>query len=163
MFFSPNPRFKLKRFDLADATYKIIRRHEPTAVLLTGGSIPHHAMPIYYNAADVVLQTSYYEGSPTIVKESLACEVPLVSTDVGDTRDLVRDVPYCVVSSDNPEEFARSVLACRGQRAIGGRMRLHERGLSLDQVAGRLIQVYHRAMEKKQLQPRRDSREEAAR
>jgi glycosyltransferase involved in cell wall biosynthesis len=162
MFFPPDPKDKLKRFSLAEATFDIVRQHRRAGLLLTGGSIPHNAMPLYYNAADVILQSSYYEGSPTIVKEALACEVPVVSTDVGDTRDLVRGIPYCSVCRDIPEELAEHVLLCRGERAIGGRERLREKGLGLDQVAQRLIQIYRQAVIKKPLHSYRESNRQIA-
>ncbi len=142
VFFSASPKTGFKRFALAEASFQIIRRHIPGAVLLTGGSIAHDAMPLYFNAADVVLQTSFHEASPTVVKEALACEVPLVSTDVGDTRTVVDGVPYCFVCHDDPGELATRALTCRARRAAGGRKRLLELGLSLEQVASRLIDVY---------------------
>ena len=38
------------------------------------------------NACDVALLTSIHEGSPQFIKEALACNRPIVSTDVGDVR-----------------------------------------------------------------------------
>lgn len=47
-------------------------------------SVRPDEMPIWINACDVLLLTSEREGSPNIVKEALACGVPIVSVDVGD-------------------------------------------------------------------------------
>ena len=77
-----------------------------------------------------------------IVKEALACEVPIVSTDAGDTRELVDGIPNCFVGGDDPAVLAAAVEEGLGQRATGGRQRLRERALSLDQVAERVIRVY---------------------
>jgi teichuronic acid biosynthesis glycosyltransferase TuaC len=142
LFFPAGPRARGKRFDLIAAAYDLVRAARPGAVLVTGGAIPYEMMPLYYNAADVVLQSSFYEASPTIVKEALACEVPLVSTDSGDTREIVGDVPACAICPDDPGALAASALACAGRRAVGGRAQLRARGLALDQVAQRLLRVY---------------------
>lgn len=142
LFFPNNPHGKGKRFALVRAAHEILCKKFPAARLVTAGGIPHESMPLYYNAADVVVQASFYEASPMIVKEALACEVPIVSTDAGDTRELVDGIPNCFVGGDDPAVLAAAVERGLGQRATGGRQRLRERELSLDQVAERVIRVY---------------------
>jgi glycosyltransferase involved in cell wall biosynthesis len=144
VFFPADPNAQGKRFALAKSAFDLFREAHPTAKLQTGGKIPHDEMPLYYNAADVVLQTSFYEASPTVVKEALACEVPLVSTEVGDTREIIDGVPYCFACPDTPCELASRLLCCVGRRTTGARRNLRAKGLSLDQVAQSLIQIYRR-------------------
>jgi glycosyltransferase involved in cell wall biosynthesis len=146
IFFPPSPRNKRKRFELAREVFQIVRGRLLDGVLLTGGNIHADSMPIYYNAANVMLQTSYCEASPTVVKEALACEIPVVSTDVGDTRSIVDGIPNCWVCSEDPMELADRILEVNGQRAFGGRERLLQMGLGLEQVAKRVIQVYERVL-----------------
>lgn len=45
--------------------------------------IPHDLMVNYYNSIDVYVCTSLIEGTPNPVLESMACGVPVISTDVG--------------------------------------------------------------------------------
>ncbi|MFC6955392.1 glycosyltransferase [Halorubellus litoreus] len=65
--------------------------------------VDHDEVPTYMNASDCLLVTSKRESGPMTVKEAAACNVPVVSTDVGFVRDVVGDVPGCVVSDANPD------------------------------------------------------------
>ena len=44
-------------------------------------------MPDYYNSIDIYICGSKNEGTPNPVLESMACGVPIISTDVGIVRD----------------------------------------------------------------------------
>jgi glycosyltransferase involved in cell wall biosynthesis len=55
-------------------------------------------MPIWYNASDVVILTSLWEGSPNVIKEAMACNRPIVATNVGDIDFLLGDTPNCYVT-----------------------------------------------------------------
>jgi len=146
VFFPGDPKRRAKRFALALQVLDRVKRQRPEAVMLTGGGIPLDSMPLYYNAADVMLQTSWCEASPSAVKEALACEIPVVATDAGDTRETIEGVPHCWICSDDPVELATRVLEASGHRAEGGRQRMIEHGFGLEQVALRLIAVYERLL-----------------
>lgn len=51
----------------------------------------------YMNAANVLLLTSYWEGSPNVIKEAMACNLPIISTDVGDVRKIIVDAFSCFI------------------------------------------------------------------
>lgn len=50
----------------------------------------HHDLPVYYHAADCYLIPSREEGGPLSLLESLAANVPVVSTKVGMAPDVIR-------------------------------------------------------------------------
>jgi len=54
------------------------------------GRIEHENTPYYYNAADVTVVSSYYESFGMVVLEALSCGTPVVSTDVGDVRRIIK-------------------------------------------------------------------------
>ncbi len=107
--------------------------------------VPHERMPLYYNAADVLLVPSLREGSPNTVKEAMACNLPVVSTDVGDARERLGPVSNSYVCSDDSglEDALVSVLET-GERSDG---REHVRELSLERMGERLISIYESVLE----------------
>lgn len=62
------------------------------------------------NAADVLLVTSYHEGSPQVVKEALACNLPVVSVDVGDINLLLTSTKGGIISEPSPQAIASALV-----------------------------------------------------
>lgn len=152
VFFPADPRVQRKRFPLALEAISQVRREIGEVVLLTGGGIDADDMPYYYNAADVVLQTSYCEASPTVVKEALACEIPVVSTDAGDTREIIEGVALCAVCPEDPRQLAERIVTARGGRPANARRRLRDLELDLPQVARRILTVYEHVVRRRSLE-----------
>ena len=46
--------------------------------------IKHSEMNLYFNASDLLLSTSLWEGSPNVIKEAMATNTIIISTNVGD-------------------------------------------------------------------------------
>jgi glycosyltransferase involved in cell wall biosynthesis len=64
-----------------------------------------HDMPAAYNALDICCSSSSSEGTPNVVAEAMACGVPCVVTDVGDSRLVVGNTGI-VVPPKSPEALA---------------------------------------------------------
>lgn len=63
-----------------------------------------------YNKATILMISSFFEGIPMAILESLACGTPIISTNVGGIRDLIADNKMCfVIDSRDPKEFADSI------------------------------------------------------
>jgi glycosyltransferase involved in cell wall biosynthesis len=56
------------------------------------GEVSPDKMVEIYNIADVFALTSLSEASPTVVKEALACGIPVISTNVGDVKEVINDL-----------------------------------------------------------------------
>jgi glycosyltransferase involved in cell wall biosynthesis len=93
-----------------------------------------HDMPTLYTAADLMLSTSIFgEGFPNVVAEAMACGVPVVATDVGDSRHIVGDTGIIV----SPRDIAGMASAItrimaepetkHGARASAARERIEDR------------------------------------
>lgn len=105
--------------------------------------IAHEKIPPRMNAADVVLLTSRREGSPNTVKEAMACNVPIVATDVGDVSERLAAVEPSVVADSDVELISGLVsLLERGDRSNG---REEIRHLDCERIAVKLLDVYERA------------------
>jgi teichuronic acid biosynthesis glycosyltransferase TuaC len=99
----------------------------------------------YMNAADCLLLTSDYEGSPTVIKEALACGLPIVSVDVGDVRDRLKGVSPSRIVGRDPVEIAaalESVLSL-GERSNGPSL-VSE--VSDKKIAWKIRSVYERIL-----------------
>ena len=92
VLFPFDPARRVKRHDIASAAIELLKSRGHRASLLAVWDVPNSRMPLYYSAADVMVLCSDSEGSPTSVKEALACGLPVVSTDVGDLRSLLGDI-----------------------------------------------------------------------
>lgn len=106
--------------------------------------VAHEDIPIYVNAADLLLLTSHSEGSPNSVKEALACNVPVVSTDVGDVRDRLEGVEPSVVGSTDHELVEGVVEVLESGERPNGRQAARE--VSLERATEELLTVYERAV-----------------
>lgn len=104
---------------------------------------PNEETPYWYNAADVVLMTSKWEGSPNAIKEAMACSRPIVATNVGDIAERTSGVEGCYVAqSRDPQELADLLQCALAFSSTKGRERIIADGLDAHSVNQRLIAAY---------------------
>jgi glycosyltransferase involved in cell wall biosynthesis len=116
------------------------------AELLTAGAIPSERMPDWVNAANAVLVTSDNEGFGLAAVEALACDVPVLSTPVGISPALARDIDGCLVEPFEAGRWAE--LARRhlddGDPRVAGRERAT--WFSADPMAERVVVAYREVL-----------------
>ena len=145
VLFPYDPSRSVKNFSLAERVVGQVREEVNVPVeLYPVYGVPHEEIPNYMNAADALLLTSQREGFPNSVKEALACNLPVVATDVGGLRNRLSDVSNSYVGTNEQEliELLSSVIKS-GQRSDG---RDHVTDLGLDQMAEDILSVYRRAL-----------------
>lgn len=104
---------------------------------------PNDETPIWYNAADAVVLPSFYEGSVNALKEAMACNRPVVTTDMGDCRERIEGCEGCYVANTyEVPEFAELLGKALQYEKSGGRERLLKDGIADYQIAERLITIY---------------------
>ncbi|WIV67615.1 glycosyltransferase [Natrialbaceae archaeon AArc-T1-2] len=114
--------------------------------LRTVSNVEYELIPYYMNASDVLLVTSERESGPMVVKEAAACNLPIVSTDVGFVRETLEGVTRCIVSDDDDELVAGlERLLADGGRSDGRNV---IDGLGLESLGDRLLDVYRRVLQR---------------
>ena len=62
------------------------------------------------NASNLLLITSLSESGPLIIKEAMACNLPIVSTDIGDIKSIfTKKLKGCYVTNFNKRELIDSI------------------------------------------------------
>lgn len=111
-------------------------------LFVVNGEVEPSQMPLYINAANCVLLCSVNEGSPNIVKEALACDVPVVAVNVGDVENLLAGVaPSEVVAHRNPEDIGKAIArVLKDGSRNDGRTRIAS--ISNEKVAETTCEIY---------------------
>jgi glycosyltransferase involved in cell wall biosynthesis len=129
----------VKNYPLAAA---VVDQVDEEVTLRTMSGVPYEDVPYHMNASDAVLVTSGRESGPMVVKEAAACNVPVVSTDVGFVADVLDgvDTSYVCDSESDLVDALSDVLAA-SQRSDG-------RGqiADLDSTGAELVSVYESAI-----------------
>ena len=137
----------VKNLKLAEAVFSILKAENNITLEKIRG-VPHEMMPVYLNAADVLLVTSLHEGSPNIVKEAMACNLPVVTVKCGDVSERLENVyPSRVVTSYDPRSIANATMEIlQYKKRSNGRKELRKQHLEIESVAEKLIKIYDAAV-----------------
>jgi glycosyltransferase involved in cell wall biosynthesis len=141
-----------KRLDRAQDAVAILNERMPDAQLVVATKLPPERVPLYMNACDALVLTSESEGSPQVDKEAMACNLPIVSVDVGDVASVIVVTDGCYIARQDPADLARKLELTlgRGQRTTG-REAVQQFGLAA--IADRVIEVYAETIRAESLAP----------
>jgi len=131
----------------AEGLKKIIDRIGLTNVTFMGER-RYEEIPKILNCAEVLALCSLSEGSPTVVREAFACGLPVVSTDVGDVRQLIiKDSVGSIVESDE-EKFAEAIINFFDTKTEKAKMErrkiLQQKGMDFNSVVTKIVEIYWR-------------------
>jgi teichuronic acid biosynthesis glycosyltransferase TuaC len=149
LLFAANPKVGVKRFPLAKAAADQLARHDSRVEMLVVTHESQTRLALYMSACDALVFPSFQEGSPNIVKQAMACNLPMVCTDVGDVRQVVESTKYCYICNPRAEEFATKLAEILAHRnRSNGRDNI--RHLDSPAVARRVIAVYEEVLRRRE-------------
>jgi len=144
VLFAGNPANPVKAFGVAAAAVECARARSNRAielVPLTG--IAPDEMPVHMSAADALILSSYWEGSPNVVKESMACNLPVVSVPVGDVPRLLAGVEPAAIRARDPDALGGALTELLdAPRRSNGHQELERKGIELEPAAAKVAAIY---------------------
>jgi teichuronic acid biosynthesis glycosyltransferase TuaC len=132
---------KVKNYPLARKASDFLKQEIPAVELLELKGYSRDEMNLLLNAADVLLVTSFSESGPLVVKEAMACNLPVVSTNVGDVEGLLRGTPGSYITSYDPDDVTNKLrTVIMSGRRLDTRAKVS--GFENRKVALRIRRVY---------------------
>jgi len=148
VLFPWDPARREKRFDIVEAAIQILQKEYESVHLVTVFNKPHEVVAKHMNACDVMVLASDREGAPMAVREAMACNLPIVSVDVGDVRQIIGDTEGCYLCRREPGDLAEKLgwALSRGDRTDGVRVVKH---MHAAWASRQVISVYNLVLNRK--------------
>ena len=146
VIFVADPSRFSKNFPLAQKSIDIAKLSNQKINFLTKFNMLHKDVVELLNSSSCLLLTSRWEGSPNIVKEAMACNIPIVSTNVGDVEWLLDGVEGCFVVNHNENEIGDAILNALNfsnlNRKTMGRKKIIDLQLDSSSISSKIISLY---------------------
>ncbi|SRR5579875_166568 len=148
VLFCNDPTIPVKNFALAQAAIQRLHDMGIPAELIVANGVAHSQVALYMSASNALILPSIAEGSPNVVKEAMACNIPVVASNVGDVADVIGHTRGCCVCPLQPEAFAAGLAAAlHYPEPTTGRDDIAHLENSL--IAKQLIAVYDQILDRK--------------
>ena len=148
ILFCANPAWPRKGYFVVEEAVRLMRQHGAPLDILVANGLPHEQIMVYMNACDILAVPSSLESGPYVVKEAMACNLPVVSTDVGDVRTIIGQTEGCAIAERTGEDFARKMWkSLHTVRRTTGFLDIAH--LSHEQLVTRIIAVYEQVLSKR--------------
>ncbi|MBI5479151.1 MAG: glycosyltransferase [Deltaproteobacteria bacterium] len=144
-FAALDPDARVKRRDLAEAAVARLPA-SLGARLQVITDVAFEELPRWYAACNALVVTSDLEGGPVVVKEALACGLPVVGVDCGDVAEVIAGLDHCAIAARDPAALAAALAPILEERArcAAGPARIAAR-YGLDAMGERYRAVVERA------------------
>lgn len=133
---------KVKNYPLFSDVIKKLKEKDNTfeEILLEG--LSGREVNLCFNASNLLLLTSFSEGSPLVIREALACNLPIVSLDVGDVAERIKNYSNCYIVGKSVDDIAANVfkIVSNGGKAVNTG---NEGLVTLEDNTKELISIYN--------------------
>ena len=131
----------VKNYPLAKKSVDLLKEEKIKIIELKNHS--RKEVSLLMNASDLVLVTSFTEGSPQFIKEAMACNRPIVTTNVGDVDWLLDGVHGAYVCSYDSSVIAKSIQIALNVKNSNARSKLITLKLDSKSIAQRIKKTYN--------------------
>jgi len=141
ILFPANPDWIRKAYPIARDAVQLVNMNSNEVELLVVHSMSQEIIPLYMNACDVLIFTSLWEGSPNVIKEAMACNLPIISVNVGDVNDVIKNCKNCKLINRSAEDAAMEleIILSKSERSNGRELIAH---LEINTIAKKIINIY---------------------
>jgi len=152
VLFPSDPSRKIKNYELFQATCRELERRGNVIEEVHLAHFNRADIPEVFWHCDLMILTSFSEGSPTVIKEAIAAKLPFVSVNVGDVKEWTTSVDFgVVVADDNPvtiADAATSLLVRFEQRSALDNSKCIE-AMDIKNATKRVRAIYDDILEKR--------------
>lgn len=146
ILFSSSFDKRVKNYPLAKKSVDLLNEEKIKIIELKNYS--RKEVSLLINAADLVLLTSFTEGSPQSIKEAMACNTPIVTTNVGDVDWLLDGVHGAYVCSYDSSVIAKSIQKALNVKNVNARSKLITLKLDSKSIAQKIKKIYNLSLKK---------------
>lgn len=143
ILFLGNKNLPVKNYKLAFNSFQLFKERvkEEKIKFINPFGIGQTKVIEYMSAANVLLLTSFWEGSPNVVKEAMACNLPIISTDVGDVKDVIGNTENCFTADFSENEIVEKLdYIYQNKKRSNGRKKINL--LSDNRISEIIIELY---------------------
>lgn len=151
LIFPSDKKRKVKDFPLFLRAFNLCQKIYPEFTFsyeeVTGMS--REEVQTLFCGADCMVMTSISEGSPQVIKEAMACNLPIVSVNVGDVKNVLANVENCYVSTNRDEKELVKLIGKvinSAKKRSNGREELINQNLNNSSIANRILEKYKQVL-----------------